>query len=730
MASILAVVVSIAAYLWAPRSGSPNAPAFGEARQIAPDPSSARLDAGAVESWHSSSEREALPAPGPPTAPSRADAAVLVVRTIDNRTRQPLSKISLRAWKTEDGGGAWLGSNTATSNGDLERPAVTDEEGRAELELPAGIELTLSVGEPTGDCDWKSLELSPLQPGERREMSVELICGNDLGFFGRVLNATESKPMPGVPVRACVYDYDAYDRVQTLSRATTDANGVFELRMPSWRHSFVRVEADGFGVSVLKRLAGHDSPDRALVVLLQSAATLEAEVHDVQGQPVSGVDVRLSVSGRALPPDPETWEVEVPNLKWIGKTSGDGRCSIGGLCPNVGISIELVRGEHVLRREAEPAIFEPGRTLRREWILGAGTTLTGLVLDQDSQPVPKLEIWMSKSGPERSPYFEPDSRFGMSSTTVTDGAGRFELRDVEPGTWWLGPAANGGDSEPHLSARLPEATQVEVLSVPTQDVTLHVHRGLFIRGKVVRPDGLSAPHAYVVAHASSKNWGIYGRTSDDGTFAVGPLPAWRFSLVAEVIGHFASAEPIEAEAGASDVTLRLTTGGALHGRVVDARTGKPCAAEVLLTSRVACQGLFEDGIGFSVEADGIVEQAGLQPGGYDLAARTQDGCFGVLSGLTVVVGEKGKEFVVPVSPGGTLKIRYAGSHRFAGVSLRTQGVQTDWQRNVDAGTSLDLPAPAGTLVLEVRLESEAGSRSRTIHLDPGEVKEIALADSD
>jgi hypothetical protein len=422
-------------------------------------------------------------------------------------------------------------------------------------------------------------------------------------------------------------------------------------------------------------------------------------------------------------------------------TSSDGTCTLDGLSSGVGLAVELSQGGRILRREEDGLRLEPSQVLRREWVLGSGVTLNGLVLDQDSRPVPQLEIWLTKWEPEPGHYFEAYMKDHIASKAVTDGDGRFQLIDVAPGTWWLGPAPHVRDwtfdssgigrlADPAPDAIAPAASTVEVLSAASQDVTLRVHRGLFIRGEVLDPDGKPASGAEVLAAPNSSDRGPQCQSGSDGTFTVGPLAPGKFSLVAEAMDRFANSDPVEAGAGASDVVLRLKAGGGLHGRVVDSRTGKPCAAEMLLTPHVESPGMFGKGMGFGVEDDGVVNRQGLLPGGYDLAARTEDGCFGILPEIAVAVGEKGKEFVLPVSPGGSLILRYDGARPFAEVSLRLQGVRLGWGSNVNAGKSLEMSAPAGTFALEFRSDLETPPKVRTVHLDPGEVKEIQLTDGE
>ncbi len=673
------------------------------------------------------------------------------MRAVDKKTHDPLSGRLVSGRRKDDTSEpVEPDEEPRASKGDLEHPAVTDMDGRAELEVPSGAELVLLVRRSKLEVDLgnRFVGVPSLRPGERRELLVQIENGKDVRFFGRVVDAAAGSPIAGALARLCIAASGGREprawRNEELTRTTTDANGGFELAVPEWSGPFVRIESEGFSIAVLRRFDGHDSPERALVVQLTRAATLEAEVHDAKGGALPGVTIRLSADGSSLPPDAGTWtDFVVPDERWTGVTSADGTCKVPGLSTGIGIEIELLEEGRLVRKERDELKLDPGQVLHREWIIGNGATLNGVVLDQDSRPVADLEIWRTKGEPEPPGHlFQAYDRSRISDKTVTDGEGRFQFTDVSIGTWWIGPAAfesisiafvNGVQKKeaPSPNAVAPTATSVEVLSAAAQDVTLHVHRGLYVRGKVLDPDGKPVPGMEISATQSSNELGLHGSSGPDGAFEVGPLAPGRYSIVALAElegGRFANSDPVEADAGASDVVLRLKVGGGLHGRVIDSRTGNPCAAEMLLTPRVPTQGLYGQGLGFGVEENGIVEREGLLPGDYDLAARTEDGCFGILSGVNVVAGEKGKDFVLSVSPGGTLKLQYDGTHPFTEVRLRQQGVLLAWGSSVKPGNPRDMHAPAGTFAIETRFEGEGPFRTQTISLDPGEVKEVRLTD--
>jgi hypothetical protein len=665
------------------------------------------------------------------TVEPSSPTATLLVRTVDKQTGKPLSGVRVYGSTKEDDGASSSDDEVESSKGDFAHPPTTDEDGRAELFVPAGADLSIWVHGGRTECESKDMDVPSLRSGEQRDLLFELRTGDDLRVFGRVVDAAGDVPIHGADVRVSRAGFADSDdrRVEILSRVTTGADGRFEVRLPSWKQPFLNVEADGFGVAVARHCEGHDRPELELVFRLSKAATLEVQASDPRGGPVANVRFDLSAEGYSLPLVDESWSgeyVHVPDCHWIGVTGVDGRCSIGGVSSGLGIRIEMYKDGNLLRREPERLVLEPGQVLKREWILGGGCTLNGLAVDQDEKPVASVELWLSKTDPGPGHYFETWSKEAVTTKATTDADGRFVLPDVAPGEWWLGPAPRG-----QVKSVAPTAMRVDVLSAASQDVTLRVHRGLFIRGKVVDSEGKGVELCNVMAlPLASQLGGPQAQTEEDGTFTIGPVAPGRFSVVAEAMNRFPATDKVEANAGDSDVILRLKPGGGIRVRIVDARTGAPRAAEVLLAPQVASEGIFGGGIGFGVNQDGIVDMQGLDPGRYDLAARTEDGCFGVLRNVGVLVGEKGKEIPLSVAPGGRLRMTYAGVLPHVQVDFRLDGVRIDWGQRLQRGTPLEKPAPAGRLTLEIRTDPDTPPRTRVVELQPGEKKDIQFDDGE
>src|SRR6185503_15172536 len=96
-----------------------------------------------------------------------------------------------------------------------------------------------------------------------------------------------------------------------------------------------------------------------------------------------------------------------------------------------------------------------------------------------------------------------------------------------------------------------------------EPVTLMVHRGLYIRGRVVRSDGSDyEPRIPQTSLILAKSPTFYANTTADaeGRFIIGPLPRGEYRLTASGGADFADSEPTDARAGSDDVVLKLRDG--------------------------------------------------------------------------------------------------------------------------------------------------------------------------
>jgi len=677
------------------------------------------------------SRREPLePEPAAPATPTGADEswARLSVHVVAKETGAPLANVRVMVL-AQGRASAW--THVAGTSGTLTTSPMTEAEGRVEFELPPGLPLRLqarSSGDPTPRAH---LEIEALATCETRTVSLELPTELDVLYFGKVLAADDRRPIAGASVQA-VHTTTTWSSTggetwrsassELLAEQLTGPDGIFELRMPSWIPLDIHVRAEGFAYVLLEPGTGHGTPDTARIVLLARAATLHARLLDAGGGPVPDVDVWLSIEAHhlGLADHGGVYFTSADELSWGARTDSSGECEIGHIPPGVPIMVELLRGGLSLRRDLPELSLSPGERREVEWRLGSGCLVAGLALDAGGKPVPELAIWLQRADYRLPRFFQEHEDERVAVETRTDAHGRFELDDVSPGTWWIGPAAGQASKEPDLEA---VASLAELLEIPAglarHELVLRVHRGLTIRGTVLDPQGAPASDQFVWASGEAASHGVDCTSAEDGTFVLGPLVPGRFTLQVSSFDQ-TYAEPVEASAGDEGVVLRLLPAGTLRGTVRDGATGEVVAATVDYV-RVG-----DEGAGMAECGDGHFRLGGLEPGTYELCARASGMRIGRLGGLVVRSGEETRDLELRLEPGARLRVKFAGSEGHLRYRVLCDGVIVA-DDGMQAGGTSETVVPGGRIVVESFKRPDVRARQELV-LVAGEEREVVLDD--
>lgn len=522
-------------------------------------------------------------------------------------------------------------------------------------------------------------------------------------YWGKLVNGHNRQPIGGVTVIVLGEGES--------KRLTSDDDGRFHITDGSYEDDVVRVDATGFGSVLTKIASGHDEPEEAAVLVLWRAAAIDARVLDSTGTPLVGATVSASSSAfKLVRPEGSDLFGPVPvrtygtKTEWSAQTGNDGCCALEGIAPEVPIALIVRRGGDVLYEEPSPLTLQPGE--RRNWFcrIGAGARVFGVVLDQNESAVANQEVWLVAKDPNRAdrPYyfFFQDARNVVQRTT-TDVAGRFELTDVPAGTWWVGPAARGVKEAPSEAAVCPVAAIVAISSQDLEkELVLRVHRGLYIRGRVVLPDA-NAKGTFHVFTVSTDPMGYIGTESGvDGMFALGPLMPGEFRVAVIGRGDFAGSPYVVARAGDEDVVLRMSVAARLQLRAVDASDGARCVARFSVRRRDPPSWGPESW--YSSSSSSGVVAGGLLEGTYDITARTEDGRIGVTRNVAVQAGVPPRDIMVRVGAGARLRMRLDGEAQVLSFDVVSDEmtVATDGLR---AGTSTVVVVPAGRSIVRLRL---------------------------
>jgi hypothetical protein len=294
-----------------------------------------------------------------------------------------------------------------------------------------------------------------------------------------------------------------------------------------------------------------------------------------------------------------------------------------------GVLLAVVRATGFAAAAKELRDSEVQQTGRVEIALRRGVALAGRVVAKgNASPVPLARVLLT---PEKDADL-PDEELPL---VQVDAGGSYRFTDLSAGHYSALATADG---------YAPATRKVEVPA--PGDVIFELSPSSFIEGHVMGPDGTPAAGAEVRAEGLDEA----AVSSTQGAFALAVSPG-RTRLVA-TLGTFGAtivAPWVGAGASLHGVVLRLQTGAAIKGTVVERRQGNPLAGAELSVSLSRGSAPFAKTI---ADARGRFAFTALPPGSYELSG----GAPGFLStGVGTIVLSSGQRFATE------LKLSRAGS---------------------------------------------------------------------
>ncbi|MCP3918520.1 MAG: carboxypeptidase regulatory-like domain-containing protein [bacterium] len=645
------------------------------------------------ESVASVPEGPSTDAPEPVATDKQQPETLLVVRVI-NQHRSPLPNVPVTviAQSTK----SWTTNETEAARGGLGDQLRTDDSGEVTVEVPAATALMIFV---SSSEKYYRVENKPFPGVARGEVArLEIIATALEGrFFGRVVAAEDGSPLAGVEVRARAPQGMSFGRKPkplwvrgSDPTTTTNGTGLFELSLEEWGDGSAIAASKERAAVIFGVVESFSSPETPKVIRLSRAARLTGRVDGLRASPIP-TWVRLSCSRYHLNVDDTLPFLGGTDALWSGLISDSGTFTVDGIPAHTPLTAYVGQQHAVFLRQPAPLTFKPGETRTVQWKIGSGATVRIEVVDDSGTAQERVEVRLFAGSDLYGNWIEEYD--DAARRVATDASGRATIDDVMPGEWALGPAP--------VSGLAPVATRFTVTPEMRElDVTLRVHGGIQIRGRVIGPGGESVKRANVSASLADGQLHINENIERDGTFTLGPLPPGKFRLTANAYGAktWRASEPLDVEAGTEGVELRLQLGGSVTVRLVDPATGAALAGSASIHS--------VGGKGYrSVHAGNSTEfvLGGLATGLYHVIGTSKDGRIGALRDIQITEGHELGPFDVHVERAGSVRVLYTGPAEYASYTLEQSGVKFGME-GVRSGTSESTASPAGsvTVHLDVR----------------------------
>ena len=458
----------------------------------------------------------------------------------------------------------------------------TDSDGAVRFDLQRGLGYEARTTVP-GTANRYSEPVAEDADGDYSTVFLEIPIVRTQLIRGQVIAALDGGPIGGAELK--VFSIRESTEPDVL-RARAD--GRFEVELPLFTEAMVSASTLGFAPG--GQLVSGAELESEVLIELEHVAALDVRVLDIGGLPVSGISVtlrgdRASTSISAM--------LAVGKSEYAGVTGSNGELSFEELPPGLLFDVRVVSADEEEERSARPFLssfgprsgltlvsLEPGERRSLELFHGGGIRIAGTMVDADGAVVPNHPVGlfpaMGDSALERLVVLG-----SAKSTTVSDAGGRFYFQDVEAGGWWLRADTDEASSEPVFVRASAELSSTEV--------TLVLHRGLYISGVVVDPSGRCV-RAEVYALAQDE-W-VQAKAGEDGQFRLGPLRAGTYQVGTQDPKGFATAKLQRVEAGTSGVTVALREGGRLWLRAVD-EEGVPLDGECWISGGVGDEPIWE-----------------------------------------------------------------------------------------------------------------------------------------
>jgi protocatechuate 3,4-dioxygenase beta subunit len=563
-----------------------------------------------------------VPGPSEPLAIALAPTATLAGRVVDAADGRPLPGVRLVA-RSEDG--AFV--------------ARSRKDGRYSMGglSPRSYRMT---AEDERFVPWS--HTVRVAPGQAETQDVPLTRGASLA--GRVVDE-EGRPIEGARVLVSRGGENVFRSFMRLLEAEpsvrTGRDGSFRAtRLAPGESQRVDVSHDDYEDRALGGISLVAGATRSgLTVVLRRGLSVRGVVKDEEGRPLAGVEVTLS-SARTVRSSRGGVQMAFvgPGSQVRRETGADGRFEFRGL--KAGDYTISARRPGFSRAAVDPVDVREARCAEPlELVLKPGATISGVLRDKVGTGAAGWFVSARGAGQGSGPPFGPgairsEEPTGADGVFFLDGLTTGEAYDLQV----MGPAGLG-----------PRRAGVVA---PAEGLELTVTGAGQIRGRVVEAESGRAVPDFQLRYEPDAQGGMrfFMRTgpgggrgpyeklsfhAEDGSFVLEDVPAGRWTVEAFAPGYQAgsvSAVTVGEGDAAEGVEVRLSKGGVVSGRVLEARTGRPILDATVRaelsgggprTGMIRVGGEGEENEA-ATDAEGRYEIAGLAPGTWVLTASHPD----------------------------------------------------------------------------------------------------------
>ncbi len=440
---------------------------------------------------------------------------------------------------------------------------------------------------------------------------------------GKVVSV-RGEVVPWATVRVGPHKVGLAGRLSRFRKATADAEGAFRVEGLAREKVSVAASAEGGSSKIITVDLTEKPTQEGVLLKLEHQGIIAGVVVNGAGEPVPEAQVS------AIPDVFARGAFKQLYMRGLGGqlTDGGGQFKFTGLPDGTfrlrvsrsGVSRRLYR----LNRGVEARTGQKNVRL----VLEQPGSLKGKAQDGDGAPVKAFTVTVS----------EPPGR------PVVDDQGRFELRDLPPGTYDITISSAG-----HAPA-IKRGVKIEA-SGTTDLGSVTLSRGRSVSGTVLDARGGPVSGATVVVgkklvgdgksmladlgRAFAEASGIRkGTSAEDGSYTVSGIDAKAAQLIAAEhprLGRSA-AQPVAPGKEDARAELKLLPMGSLQGKVTFGK--KPAGGVMVVATQ---KGSRNQSLLVTTDAEGLYLFERLPAGGYDLMAMSKAGLGGKSGGAKVVV---------------------------------------------------------------------------------------------